>query len=170
LCISCCIALFYCYLPFKFKFQIQIQIYLNAILFLPLFLVGLGPLSLFLFSSLFSSLRPKPSRPFLFPLSPHGPAQLAFFLSLLFPRAAQPRSFFLPPPCSLLLFPPAPVRPRASSLFPSPSLADRRTPPIGVVPDLEPDSGSSPSPATARHGRSAVRRSGPHAKARGCPI
>jgi hypothetical protein len=43
--------------------------------------------------------------------------------------------------------PPARQFPSFSSL----AHADRRTPPVGVIPDLEPDLGSSPCPAAAPH-------------------
>jgi hypothetical protein len=52
---------------------------------------------------------------------------------------------------SLLTSSPGPSQP-APLLFSPFSLADRRAPPVGRVFHLEPDSGSSPSPATARYG------------------
>jgi hypothetical protein len=110
----------------------------------------LGPAhSLFLFflSLFFHAAQAQPA--FLFSLSsPHGPAQLAF-LSLI-PSTVQPSTAAGP------ALPPRPNGPPARQL-PSPllPLADGRDhPPVGVIPHLELDSGSSPSPATARHGLS----------------
>jgi hypothetical protein len=77
-------------LPFEFKFQIQIQMYLNAILFLPLFLIGPSPLPLFFFPPSFSPCslaQPGHSLPSLPPARPSPVAQLLLL------RAAQ----LLPP-------------------------------------------------------------------------
>jgi hypothetical protein len=87
------------------------QIYLNAILFLSLFLFRLGPLSLFFFLSLFSSLRPKPNRPFSFSSLPARPRTAGLFPSspstarslLLFPQPSPPARQLPSSPPSLTL-------------------------------------------------------------------
>jgi hypothetical protein len=115
--------------------------HLNAILSLSLSLFSFlaQPIFFLLFS--FSPTRPSPTWPFP-PL-----------LSLL---AAQPSSPSFPPlPASrAACSPPSPAqRPAcASSLSPPSSHADRRDPPIRVVPDLQHESGldSHLSPATSR--------------------
>jgi hypothetical protein len=130
-----CICFIAC-LPFEFKFQIQIQIHLNAFLFLPLSLFWPSPSSFSL--SPFPPARPSLAGLFLF--SPQrGPAQLP---SSSFPSSSVRPSFSFPRPS-----PPARQFPSFSSL----AHADRRTPPVGVIPDLEPDLGSSPCPAAAPH-------------------
>jgi hypothetical protein len=128
--------------------------HLNAILFLPLFLFGPGPLPPFLFPSLFFLVAAQPNLVFPSPsFLPHGLAQLAC--------AGQPAA--------------APFLPARSS-SPAPSFSHSLTLTGGARP-----SGSSPtsstSPARTRirvrpHlGLPPPRRaSGPHAKARGRPI
>jgi hypothetical protein len=91
--------------------------HLNAILFLPLFLNGPGPLSVFCFSSLFSSFQPSPTWPFSSPSSPPKRPSWPSFFSFSSPAQAQPSSsFFLPPLRGLLLRPSPPARPASSPL------------------------------------------------------
>jgi hypothetical protein len=138
----CIILLFVFHLNLNFKFKFKC----NS--FFPLFLIGPGPPSLFFF---------------LVSFLPCGPTQLGLFPPLLFSSAAQPSSFFLSSsvrPSFSLPRPSPPAQP--ASLSPPPSLTDRQNPPFGAVPDLEPDSGSSPSLAGARvqlrHGTAAPPR------------
>jgi hypothetical protein len=142
-----CIVLLFVF-HFEFKFQIQIQMYLNAILFLPLFLIRPGPL-FFSFFPLFSFLWPKPSRPILLSLPPHGPA--CWLLSFFPPRG---------PAC--LPRPSSSAWPASSSL--PPSLADRWTPPVGVV--FSPSQTRTQVRVQPAHGGvRAAWTSGPHTKA-----
>jgi hypothetical protein len=140
--------------------------HLNAILFLPRFLIGPGPLTLFFFP--LSFLPCGPTQLVLFPplpLFPHGPAGPASSFSFL-PAQPSPADLFSSLPSAQPAPFSGPARSRASSLPPlALSHADGWDPPVGAVPDLEPDSGSSPSPAATRHGCPTVRRLGPHAKA-----
>jgi hypothetical protein len=115
--------------------------HLNATLFLPLFLIGPCPLSLFLFPLLFP-LRAYPTGPF-FPFS--------------FPRAAQPNS--LPSSHHAARFPspprgpasPGPAPPCASPLPPlSLPPADRWVPPVRTFPFPTLGSYSGPSPIVVR--------------------
>jgi hypothetical protein len=128
---------------------------LNAILFLPLFLIGPDPLSLFFFPLTF--LPCGPAQLGLFPplpLLPHSLAGLLSF-SVFSSRMAQssgPASFFFPsPPTQLSSLPPAQTAPRSLfPLTPPPSHADRWDPPVGAVFFPEPDSDTSSSPVGTR--------------------
>jgi hypothetical protein len=171
MCISCSLHCFIGCGSFGFKFEFKIQKQLNLQFYLSFFLslsLSGRPISLFSPFFFFSfPARPGPWPLFLFPSSPllffsfpplqPGPASSLFPALHHAARLPSPPLFFPPRTAHT----PRPSPPAPPSPFPF-SLAGGWPLPVGVVPNLEPGSGSRPD-RTQRHRPPSA--SGPHAQA-----